>query len=267
MFDRTSRIIKTLAISFCILLLSSVIVVVFLNMKNNEDKKEETKYVGTTSRRTYKTTSSTSSKTTTSILYTEDEPTLTTTVTTTLAPLPTTVPTTTKNTTTAKGTTTTKKTTKKTTRKTTKKTTKKTTTTEPVQNDDREVTISPSTHELAIDEWEWGIVDLINEERASLGYEPLQVAVDLRDLAEYAADYWYDHSNDVIDDIIGNNSYYGTKLINANYIESYKYLYDKTLSNTDVTTNPGYSYIGVGVIYRAKGDTGMRTHYYIIIYE
>lgn len=267
MFDRSSQIIRLVVTAFVLLIVSSLIVVIFMNLKNKEDKNDEIKYVGTTSRRTYKTTSSTSKKTTTQIIYEESTTTMpTTSVPITSEPLTTTVPIiTTAPSSSSKKTTTT--TTKKTTRKTTtkKKTTTTTTTTEVVP--DREIAYTSTTYPDAIDFWEWGIVDLINEERASLGLPTLDVAVDLRELAETAADYWYDHSNDVIDDIIGNHSYYGKKLINANYLESYQYLYDATVSNTDVTTNPHYRYLGVGVIYRDVGDTGMRTHYYIIIYE
>ena len=276
MFDNKGRIIRTAVTSITILLLSSIVVVFFMNLKNKEDEKDVPTYVGTTSRRTIKKTSSNSKKTTTTILYEEDDTTTTTTVTTTLPSLTTTtistettastVDSTTTKTTTKKTTTTTKKTTT-----TTKKTTKKTTTTkapeyeEPPSND-REVTISSTTYPGALDDWEWAIVDLINEERESMDLQPLQVAVEFRDLAEYAADYWYDHSNTVIDEIIGNNSYYGRKLINAKH-SSYSYLFDQTISNTDVTTNPAYEYVGVGVIYRDVGDTGMPTHYFIIIYE
>lgn len=266
MFDRSSQIIRLVITAFVLLIVSSLIVVVFMNLKNKEDKQDEIKYVGTTSRRTYKTTSSTSKKTTTQIIYEESTTTMPTTLPTTSEPLTTTVPTTITTTSSSKKTTTTTKkktTTKKTTTK--KKTTTTTTTTEVVP--DREIAYTSTTYPGAIDFWEWGIVDLINEERASLGLPTLDVAVDLRELAETAADYWYDHSNDIIDDIIGNHSYYGKKLINANYLESYQYLYDATVSNTDVTTNPHYRYLGVGVIYRDVGDTGMRTHYYIIIYE
>ena len=270
MFDRTSQIIKFVITSFVLLIVCSFVVVIIVNIKNKEDKKDENKFVGTTSRRTYKTTSKkTTTTTTTDILFEESTTTTITTSQTTSVPLTTTVTTTKKPTTTTKGGTT-KKTTKKTTRKTTtKKTTTKKPTTQAPSVPDNSYTIAyeSTTYPLAVDFWEWGVVDLINEERASLGLPSLEVAVELRELAETAADYWYDHSNSVIDEIIGNHNYYGKKLINASYLESYQYLYDTTVSNTDVTTNPYYSWIGVGVIYREVGDTGMRTHYYVIIYE
>ena len=60
--------------------------------------------------------------------------------------------------------------------------------------------------------------------------------------------------------------YYGRKLINAKH-SSYSYLFDQVIANTDITTNPSYEYVGVGVVYRDIGETGMKTHYFIIIYE
>ncbi|MDE5630143.1 MAG: hypothetical protein K2I70_00935, partial [Bacilli bacterium] len=172
--------------------------------------------------------------------------------------------------------TTTKSTTKNKTTTTTKKktTTKKNTTTKvnsggsviPIPAE-REVTYESTDYPNADDEGAWNIVDMINDERAKNGLKPVEVAVELRRLAEEAADFWYEYSDDEIKNYLYGHSNYRRKSNHLYTNSAYLSMYEATIKNTKVTTDKNLRYVGVGLIYRANGIGGLATHYYVIIYE
>lgn len=249
------RITKFVIVSFIFLMTTSLVVITYLNYQDFDDKPVDNNYIGTTTRRVISTTRRTA-KTTSYV-----EP---TTIKTTGKPVEpgspvdiTTKKPTIKKTTVSKHTTTTKK------RTTTKEPTTKKTTKRTIRDTTSESTVFPN----AIDFWAWNIFDMINAERMSIGLDPLEVAIELRDQAEEAADYWYDHTDSEVDDYLGKTTYYGRQLVNSSYIEGYKYLYDVTISNTDIARNKNYRYVGIATLFRERSIYGMATHYYIIIYE
>ena len=252
--SRLYRVTRFVIVSFIFLMTTSLVVITYLNYQDFDDKPNNSNYVGTTTRRVI----STSKRTSRTTSYVEEITTTTkrveTTTTNNNVVDKTTKKTTTKKTTTAKGITTTTK----------KTTTKKTTTTKRII---RETTDESTTFPNAIDFWAWNIFDMINAERMSIGLDPLEVAIDLRDQAEEAADYWYDHTDAEVDQFLGKTTYYGRQLVNSSYIEGYKYLYDVTISHTDIARNKNYRYVGIATLFRERSIYGMATHYYIIIYE
>lgn len=166
---------------------------------------------------------------------------------------------------------TTKKTTKKTT-KSTKKTTKKKTTlpthTVIPPNAERETTESSTVYPLAQDSIAWDIFDRINRAREKNGLEPVKVAVDLRRLAEEAADYLYDFTDtEVKNYIYGLNNYRRVTNHILTYDQAVLSLYNGTVQNTDIITDKSLRYVGIGVIFRQVGLGDLPTYYYVIIYE
>ena len=129
------------------------------------------------------------------------------------------------------------------------------------------VTDGESNYPNALNDWEWEIVEMINEERRSNGLDELEVASDLRTLAEEAADYWDDFTESELKAYLAGNSYYAKKSNNLNHNNGYLSLYQDTISKTKVTTRDDLRYLGVGVIYKENGFNGIPTHYYVIIYE
>lgn len=193
---------------------------------------------------------------------------VTTTTKTTVQDLTTTTSTTTlENIISTSTTTTSKMTSSKTTATTTTSTTTVITTTLKVDNDERVTTDSNSTYQNAIDSWEWEVVDAINEERKKNGLEELSVAVDLRNLAEEAADLWKDDKENEMNNLLEGYSHYGYKSNVLDNIKGYESLYNATIQNTRVTSNKYLKYLGVGVIYQNRGMSGLKSYYYIIIYE
>lgn len=122
-----------------------------------------------------------------------------------------------------------------------------------------EVANDKSTYPDAIDDWEWAIVNLINETRRKNGLNELLVARDLRQLAEEAADLWLGSGSDVVKEYLQGHSNY-RKYTNHEDVTPLS-LYGDTVNATKVTTNSALRYLGVGVLY--KNDT----YYYVIIYE
>lgn len=237
-------------IAFMIVVIGCLLIITFLSAK--EENKDNVDKLSTTTRRTMSSTSTLPTNETTEVI----EPPTTTTSTTTST------------------TSTSKKTTKRTTTSR-KKTTKKTTTTKKITTSvpdfpepiDRETTNESTDYPNALDEWEWKVVDAINAERIKNGLNPLEVAVDLRRLAEEAADFWYEYDDDEISDYLEGYSHYAIKSNNLSMSTGYNYLIDRTKINTKVTTNKYMRYLGVGVIYLDRGLNGIKTHYYVIIYE
>lgn len=254
--SRFYRITRFVIVSFIFLMTTSLVVITYLNYQDFDDKPNDSNFVGTTTRRVISTTKRTSR--TTSYVEPTTEKTTTRKSTTTKITQQVQVEKTTTKRRTTKTTTSTKTTTTK------KKTTKKTTTTKRLI---RETTDESTTFPNAIDFWAWNIFDMINAERMSIGLDPLEVAIDLRDQAEEAADYWYDHTDAELDHHLGKTTYYGRQLVNSSYIEGYKYLYDVTISHTDIARNKNYRYVGIATLFRERSIYGMATHYYIIIYE
>lgn len=256
MSDKKKIVILSLIIgfvSFCIILVG---IIAYLSIVN-ENKVEDNK-LSTTTRRTVETEKVT------------EPPTTTTTITKTF---PTTNPPTQEVTTNKITTSTTKKSTTTTKKKTT--TSKKTTTTKKASTgvsvipypDEREVTYESTNYPNADDEGAWNIVDLINEERIKNGLNPVEVAVELRRLAEEAADFWYEYSDDEIKSYLYGHSNYRRKSNHLYTNSAYLSMYQATIENTKVTTDKNLKYIGVGLIYRVNGIGGLATHYYVIIYE
>lgn len=256
LFDNASKGLKFAIISFIFLVICALLVALYVNYQKSEEL-HQNEYHGTSSRRTVPKTTRTT--TTTDFIETTSTTTTTTTnntETTTNSNVvnPTTYRTTTKGTNT-------KTTTKK------KTTTSKTTTTTTEITTTRKIVTDSTTYPNALDFWEWNIVDLVNEERRLNNLSELAVAADLRLLAEEAADYWDTHSDTEVIEYIGEHKSYARALINSSMTESYNYIFDLLTRNTDITTNPYYKYIGVGVIYYDRGNGGMRSYYNIIIYE
>lgn len=122
-----------------------------------------------------------------------------------------------------------------------------------------EVANDKSQYPDSLDEWEWGIVNLINSERRKNGLGELLVGRDLRQLAEEAADLWLGSGGEVVKEYLKGHSNY-RKYTNYDDV-SFTSLYNDTIAVTNVTTNASLRYVGVGVI--QKNDT----YYYVIVYE
>lgn len=240
--DKSKVVMLISIILIIVVLIVAFIFIAFFDLK----EENENNNLSTTTRRTVTTTT-----TTTDIFSNE----LTTTT------LPVEIKTTTTKVTTTKKITTTKRIT----------TTEKVTTTEPSISevvptpDSRETTTEPTTYPDSVDEWEWEIVNYINEERRKNGLEPLAVAKDLRQLAEEGADLWMGHGDQVVKDYLYGNSNYR---MYTNLAEDTAYtLYKRTVVATNVTTDPYLRYLGVGVLLKSRGLSGLPTYYYVIIYE
>lgn len=122
-----------------------------------------------------------------------------------------------------------------------------------------EVATDKSTYPDSLDNWEWKIVNLINEARRKNGLNELLVARDLRQLAEEAADLWLGSGSEVVKEYLTGHSNY-RKYSNHDDVSEIS-LYNDTIAKTKVTTNSSLRYLGVGVL--RKNDT----YYYVIIYE
>lgn len=260
MEDKKKIIILSFIIGFVSILIILVGIIVYLSIVN-ENKVDEDK-LSTTTRRTIDITETESTTTKSPEENTTTTEPITTNQTTTSSKVTSNKTTNKVATTTAKKTTTSKKTTKNT-------TTKKVNTGESVIPipEEREVTYESTDYPNADDEGAWNIVDKINEERIKNGLNPVQVAVDLRRLAEEAADFWYEYSDDEIKDYLYGHSNYRRKSNHLYTNSAYLSMYEATIQNTKVTTNKNIRYVGVGLIYRVNGIGGLATHYYVIIYE
>ena len=165
----------------------------------------------------------------------------------------------------------------KTTSKTTKTTVKSTTTATTTKinsggivipiPDEREVTNGATNYPNADDEGAWKIVNKINEERIKNGLNSLYVSVELRNLAEKAADLWYDHFDSDVKEFLYGHSNYRRKSNNLKPESAYLTMYDATIQNTKVTSDKNLRYIGVGLIYHLDESNEIGTYCYVIIYE
>lgn len=256
MSDKKKIVILSLIIGFVAILIILVGYIAYLSFV--DENKTSTDKLSTTTRRTVD-----ASEETTTNLVNQEEPTTTTTTTSTSTTLPTTNKTTTKSTTKNKTTTTKKSTTTK------KKTTTKTNSGGSVIPipDEREVTYESTDYPNADDEGAWNIIDMINAARKNNGLKPLEVAVELRRLAEEAADFWYEYSDNEIKNYLYGHSNYRRKSNHLYTNSAYLSMYEATVQNTKVTTDKNLKYVGVGLIYRENGIGGLATHYYVIIYE
>lgn len=261
MSDKKKIVILSLIIGFVVVLIILVGIIAYLSFVN-ENKNHDEK-LSTTTRRTVDVSDE---QDTTSTSTTQSTTTSTQTVTSSISPTTsktnstnsTTKTTTTKKTTTAKKATTTKQ----------KTTTKASSggSIIPIP-DEREVTYESTDYPNADDEGAWNIVDMINAERTKNGLKPVEVAVELRRLAEEAADFWYEYSDDEIKNYLYGHSNYRRKSNHLYTNSAYLSMYEATIKNTKVTTDKNLKYIGVGLIYRVNGIGGLATHYYVIIYE
>lgn len=261
MSDKKKIVILSLIIGFIVVLIILVGIIAYLSFVN-ENKNHDEK-LSTTTRRTVDVSDE---QDTTSTSTTQSTTTSTQTVTSSISPTTsktnstnsTTKTTTTKKTTTAKKATTTKQ----------KTTTKASSggSIIPIP-DEREVTYESTDYPNADDEGAWNIVDMINAERTKNGLKPVEVAVELRRLAEEAADFWYEYSDDEIKNYLYGHSNYRRKSNHLYTNSAYLSMYEATIKNTKVTTDKNLKYIGVGLIYRVNGIGGLATHYYVIIYE
>lgn len=261
MSDKKKIVILSLIIGFVVVLIILVGIIAYLSFVN-ENKNSSSK-LSTTTRRTVDASDEqdATSKSTTQSTTTSTQP-----VTSSISPTTSKTNSTnsTTKTTTKKKTTTSKKTT----------TTKRKTTTKASSGgsiipipDEREVTYESTDYPNADDEGAWNIVDMINAERTKNGLKPVEVAVELRRLAEEAADFWYEYSDDEIKNYLYGHSNYRRKSNHLYTNSAYLSMYEATIKNTKVTTDKNLKYIGVGLIYRVNGIGGLATHYYVIIYE
>ncbi len=257
MSDKKKIIILSLVIGFVSFLLILVGIITYLSII--DENKVDNDKLSTTTRRTVEMDESTT--TNQSSIEASTSPSTTTKINSTTSQHVEQQSTTTKITT-KKRTTTTKKPTKKT-------TTQKINTGESVIPipDEREITYESTDYPNADDEGAWNIVDKINEERLKNGLKPVHVAVELRRLAEEAADFWYEYSDEEIKNYLYGHSNYRRKSNHLYTNSAYLSMYEATVANTRVTTDKNIRYVGVGLIYRINGIGGLATHYYVIIYE
>ena len=263
MSDKKKIVILSLIIGFVTILIILVGFIAYLSFV--EENKTSTDKLSTTTRRTVDANEEEQTNPTNS-----DETTTTSSATTTTTSSTTLL--TTRNTTKSNTSTTTKNKTNSTKKPTT---TKKTTTTTKVNSggsvipipDEREVTYESTDYPGADDEGAWNIVDLINEARKKNGLKPVEVAVELRRLAEEAADFWYEYTDVEIKAYLYGHSNYRRKSNHLYTNSAYLSMYQATIENTKVTTDKNLKYVGVGLIYRENGVGGLPTHYYVIIYE
>lgn len=122
-----------------------------------------------------------------------------------------------------------------------------------------EIASGKSNYPDSLDDWEWGIVNRINEMRRKNGLNELLVAVPLRSLAEEAADLWLGSGGDVVKEYLTGHSNY-RKYTNYDNV-SIDSLYNDTINVTNIVTNASLRYVGVGVILKNN------TYYYVIVYE
>lgn len=261
MSDKKKIVILSLIIGFVVVLIILVGIIAYLSFVN-ENKNHDEK-LSTTTRRTVDVSDE---QDTTSTSTTQSTTTSTQTITSSISQTTSKTNSTnsTTKTTTKKKTTTAKKAT----------TTKQKTTTKASSGgsiipipDEREVTYESTDYPNADDEGAWNIVDMINAERTKNGLKPVEVAVELRRLAEEAADFWYEYSDDEIKNYLYGHSNYRRKSNHLYTNSAYLSMYEATIKNTKVTTDKNLKYIGVGLIYRVNGIGGLATHYYVIIYE
>ncbi len=262
MSDKKKIVILSLIIGFVAILIILVGYIAYLSFV--EENKTSTDKLSTTTRRTVDV----SEEATTNLPNQEE---MTTTSSTTMTTTTTSITTalTTKSTTKSHTSTTTKKKTTTTKKSTTKKTTTKVNSggvVIPIP-DEREVTYESTDYPGADDEGAWNIVDLINEARQKNGLKPVEVAVELRRLAEEAADFWYEYTDVEIKAYLYGHSNYRRKSNHLYTNSAFLSMYQATIENTKVTTDKNLKYIGVGLIYRENGVGGLPTHYYVIIYE
>lgn len=131
-----------------------------------------------------------------------------------------------------------------------------------------EVATGKTTYKDAVDSYEWEIINLINAERKKNGLNELIFALELRTLAEEAATLYSNSKETSASSLLSDY---------AGYLIMYKYkytpalFYNDTVKQTkspdtgyDITTNPYYKYIGVGVIEKANNKN---TYYYALVYE
>lgn len=119
-----------------------------------------------------------------------------------------------------------------------------------------EIADDATTYENALNEWEWAIVNLINDYREKKGLDTLLVGKELRTLAEQIADNKDDY-------YINKSKYkyiiYSDK--NIGYSTGYKELYRYALSKIRFDDLKDLKWLGVGVIYKDN------THFFCLIYE
>ena len=262
MSDKKKIVILSLIIGFVAILIILVGYIAYLSFV--EENKTSTDKLSTTTRRTVDV-----SEEATTNLPNQEEMTTTSSTTTTTTTTSSTTALTTKSTTKSHTSTTTKKKTTTTKKSTTKKTTTKVNSggvVIPIP-DEREVTYESTDYPGADDEGAWNIVDLINEARQKNGLKPVEVAVELRRLAEEAADFWYEYTDVEIKAYLYGHSNYRRKSNHLYTNSAFLSMYQATIENTKVTTDKNLKYIGVGLIYRENGVGGLPTHYYVIIYE
>lgn len=263
MSDKKKIVILSLIIGFVAILIILVGYIAYLSFV--EENKTSTDKLSTTTRRTVDV----SEEATTNLPNQEEMTTTPSTTQTTTTTTSSTTALTTKSTTKSHTSTTTKKKTTTTKKSTTKKTTTKVNSggvVIPIP-DEREVTYESTDYPGADDEGAWNIVDLINEARQKNGLKPVEVAVELRRLAEEAADFWYEYTDVEIKAYLYGHSNYRRKSNHLYTNSAFLSMYQATIENTKVTTDKNLKYIGVGLIYRENGVGGLPTHYYVIIYE
>ena len=163
-------------------------------------------------------------------------------------------------------TTTSKVTTKTTSKVTTKTTFKQTTKTTVTTESGRNIVTNDSTTPGINNEFVWTIFNRINDKRQNIGLNKLLMDYDLRNLAEEAANL-YDGTNDVElhNYLYGKNHYAiaDNSLSDDGYIE----LYNRTVTRTQIINNGYYKYVGIAVLEKEHGISGIHTYYYVIIYE
>ncbi len=145
-------------------------------------------------------------------------------------------------------------------------TTKKQTTTE-TTTARREVTVKDADFPDVLNKETWEILRLINEERRKNGLTNLEVAVDLREKALEAAETWYEENETAAKEVLRGYSNYRRKSNQLAVSEAAQNLFSHTKENTGITTNRNIHYVGIGLLNKPKGVSGLPTVYYCIIYE
>lgn len=124
-----------------------------------------------------------------------------------------------------------------------------------------DIAYDSTTYPDALDSWEWEIVNLINQERRKNGLSEVNVARELRNMAEEAAYMYYANGASSIRPYLDGYSYL---YMHSNLNIDARSLYESTLNSTKITTSPDIKYVGAGVLVK---KVGIDTYYYVIVYE
>ena len=141
-----------------------------------------------------------------------------------------------------------------------------TTTKNSIVDSNRNIVTSDSLTPGINNEFVWTIFNRINDKRQNNGLNKLLMDYDLRNLAEEAADLYSGTNDDELHQYLYGKNHYAiadNSLSSNGYIE----LYNKTITRTQILNNSYYKYVGIAVLEKEHGISGIHTYYYVIIYE